>query len=85
MNTEKYLPFRGEEGPHYDDGCCIRCGKRLTDDERVWLELDQRIDEYHDFGGVPDNETQGWFEFGADCAKVLRQRARAALDDKITA
>jgi hypothetical protein len=41
----------------------------------VWLELDQRIDEYHDFGGVPADASQGSFLFGTDCAERLRSRA----------
>ncbi len=63
-------------------GCCIRCGKGLDPARQVMLELDQRIDEYHDFGGVPENSSQGWFEFGPDCAAVLRARARLALGVK---
>jgi hypothetical protein len=45
------------------------------------LELDQRTNEYHDFGGVPADRSQGWFDFGPDCADALRKRARAALDE----
>lgn len=72
-----YLKYRGHDGPHYAQGHCLRCGKKLR--EIVQLELDQRTNEYHNFGGVPDNESQGWFEFGPDCAELLRHRARAAL------
>lgn len=41
---------------------------------------DQRIGEYHDFGGIPEELNQGAFEFGPDCAKILRRRARAAIE-----
>jgi len=70
-------PIYLRDGPHYDEGLCLRCGKELID--AVALELDQRIGEYHDFGKVPADQSQGWFEFGQDCARVLRNRARAAL------
>lgn len=57
---------------------CVRCGKPLGPSP-VWLEFDQRVAEYHDFGGVPENLSQGSFEFGPDCADALRKRARVAL------
>jgi len=60
------------------EGTCQRCGKPLGKNP-VSLELDQRINEYHDFGGVPSELSQGCFDFGADCAKILRKRARAAI------
>ena len=68
------------KGNNGKDGCCIRCGKKLKMNEAVFLELDQRVDEYHDFGGIPDADNQGGFEFGPDCAEILRKRARDALD-----
>jgi len=64
-------------GPHHHQGVCLRCGKPLAG--LVALELDQRIGEYHDFGGVPEDASQGWFDFGPDCAAAMRERARAAL------
>ena len=66
-----YLKRKGHMGPHYDDGCCLRCGKPLT--AIVWLELDQRTGEYTD--AVPAEFSQGGFEFGPDCADILRARA----------
>jgi hypothetical protein len=62
--------------PCHNEGCCVRCGRRLT--ESASLELDQRVNEYHDFG-VPAEYSQGWFDFGTDCADALRIRARYAL------
>jgi hypothetical protein len=62
--------------PCHNVGHCLRCGRKL--DAKVQLELDQRTNEYHDFGGVPANCSQGWFDFGPDCAEALRTRARAA-------
>ncbi len=78
MNAPRYL----NGGPHHDAGVCLRCGKPLA--AVVPLELDQRIGEYHDFGGVPESQSQGWFDFGPDCAEALRKRARAALDKGVT-
>jgi hypothetical protein len=47
---------------------CTCCEKPLKG-KIAWLELDQRTDTYHDFGGVPDNKSQGWFPFGLTCAR----------------
>ena len=58
-------------------GRCVRCGKPLST-APVSLELDTRTGEYHDFGDVPEQDSQGWFEFGGDCAEALRTRALAA-------
>lgn len=48
---------------------CTCCGKKLTGKRIAWLELDQRTNTYHDFGGVPESKSQGWFPFGITCAK----------------
>jgi hypothetical protein len=57
---------------------CTCCNRDLTDKGIVMLELDQRTNTYHDFGNVPPDCSQGWFEFGATCAKKMRRKARAA-------
>lgn len=77
----KRLPkmYLGQDFAHSKEGCCTRCGKRLDPATAVSLELDQRIDEYHDFGGVPAHSSQGGFDFGPDCAQALRYRARMAF------
>lgn len=62
-----------------DIGCCTRCGRELDPNATVWLELDQRTNTYHDFGDVPEARSQGWFEFGVDCANRERTKAFAAL------
>lgn len=59
--------------------CCTRCGEKLSYDRVEWLELDQRIHCYHDFGNVPERQSQGEFPFGRACAHRERQKARAAL------
>lgn len=60
---------------------CECCGKKLNPAKMVALELDQRIGEYHDFGGVPERLSQGWFDFGTACANRKRRTARALLRD----
>ena len=74
----KYLPHKDRTGgAHYGEGVCTRCGKKIKSNP-VMLELDQRTDEYHDFGGIPSDKSQGGFDFGADCAAILRERAAKA-------
>jgi hypothetical protein len=58
---------------------CECCGRELDPAKVVALELDQRVSQYHDFGGVPEALSQGWFDFGPACAKKARAKARAAL------
>lgn len=53
--------------------CCEQSLKRKF----VWLELDQRNNTYHDFGGVPSDRSQGWFPFGLTCAKNMIAKAKA--------
>jgi hypothetical protein len=48
---------------------CECCGRKLNPKTMVSLELDQRDDTYHDFGDVPEDQSQGGFLFGAACAK----------------
>lgn len=50
---------------------CTCCRKDLNGHAFRWLELDQRIDAYHDFGDVPPEKSQGLFPFGLTCAKKL--------------
>jgi hypothetical protein len=65
------------EGERY----CTCCERDLTGHAVRMLELDQRTDTYHDFGGVPDNQSQGWFPFGLKCAKrkVAEHTTKSAL------
>lgn len=59
---------------------CTCCDKKLTG-SLIWLECDQRIWAYHDFGGVPEDKSQGMFVFGPTCAKKESARARALLNE----
>jgi hypothetical protein len=49
---------------------CTCCERPLVR-KFAYLELDQRFNVYHDFGGVPPLQSQGWFPFGMTCAKRL--------------
>ena len=61
-------------------GTCCRCGKPIKG-QPVMLELDRRTGEYHDFGGVDEDDSQGCFEFGPDCAVIARMNAHYAMDN----
>jgi len=52
---------------------CTCCNKKLNPETMVWLELDTRIDRFHD--QVPAAHSQGGFEFGPACAKKERLAA----------
>jgi len=59
---------------------CTCCHKALKG-SLTWLEFDRRIDGYHDFGGVPVEESQGLFVFGKTCAKKQEDEARRKLNE----
>ena len=63
------------------DHTCMRCEKDLRAENRavVMLEFDQRVLMFHDFSGVPEKQSQGFFPFGLDCAKKDRKEAEKAL------
>lgn len=52
-----------------DQRYCTCCKSPLKN-KLAWLELDQRTNTYHDFGGVPGSKSQGWFPFGMSCART---------------
>jgi len=68
-----------------DTNECTCCGKKLNPATMVSLELDQRINRFHDFGDVPEESSQGWFDFGAACAKKEKAAARKLLSKFETA
>jgi hypothetical protein len=67
--------YKGIDRP----GHCACCGKKLNPNACIMLELDQRINEYHSQGGVPESQSQGWFEFGSTCATKANLRAMELL------
>lgn len=52
---------------------CERCGKLLDNERIVWLELNQNSGRYHEDGMVPEEESQGSFPFGPDCAAAVME------------
>lgn len=58
---------------------CTCCDKPLNPDRTQWLEYDLRISAYHDAGGVPQADSQGWFPFGPSCAKRKRKEGLETL------
>lgn len=48
---------------------CEKCGRELNPKRIVWLELNCMTGLYHREGEVPEEDSQGWFPFGPDCAK----------------
>lgn len=62
----------GENGIDY----CVRCGRKIKDDEEVvGLELNSHTGEWAEHnnrtldGGTWGAQSQGWFNFGATCAR----------------
>lgn len=54
----------------FEPNTCGRCGKKLDHSKSEWLELSNATGLYCT-GGLPDDESQGCFEFGADCAAAI--------------
>lgn len=54
-----------------EDDTCGRCGKKLDHAKSAWLELNSHTGLYCVAGTVPEVESQGCFEFGADCARAI--------------
>lgn len=57
---------------------CTCCQRPLAR-KFAYLELDQTVNAYHDFGGVPPDRSQGWFPFGLTCARKLLGQAKSKL------
>ena len=54
---------------------CTSCGRSLNGRVVVWLEFDQRTNTYHALENIPQELSQGWFPFGADCAAKAQYAA----------
>ena len=49
---------------------CECCDRELNPKTAVWLELNMMTGEWSKEAGViKEEESQGWFSFGPDCAK----------------
>lgn len=66
---------------HQSERYCTCCKKPLSG-KVAWLELDQRTNDYHDDGGVPPEQSQGWFPFGMTCAKKENARHTGSVRHK---
>lgn len=53
----------------HENDTCIRCGRRIDHSTSKWLELSFKTSLYAE--SVPADESQGGFEFGADCARAI--------------
>lgn len=55
--------------------CCSNCGKKLKSNQTIWLELSTTDGCVYDPEEFPqDQQSQGLFEFGSDCAKKVVSR-----------
>lgn len=58
----------------YMDYYCTKCGRKLRDNNIAWLELNNVDNKYylhfdnHPEWNMPEEESQGAFVFGKDCA-----------------
>lgn len=60
--------------PTYDGfETCERCHLKVEKEKAVWFELNTATGEYCKPGTVPEDESQGCFAFGPDCAKAVRK------------
>jgi hypothetical protein len=52
---------------------CERCHKPVEKEKAIWFELNTYTGSYYEPGTVPEDESQGCFAFGPDCAKAVRK------------
>ena len=57
---------------------CECCGRKLKEDQAVWLELNWFTGEYTDPSKNPASEehSQGCFSFGRSCAKKILKKEK---------
>lgn len=84
MVTKADLPdlfIKGNENANKGGVRCLRCGKPIKG-KPVNVYQDFRVGgEFHDFGGIPDGDSEGPYTVGPDCAEALRERARFYLNE----
>jgi len=61
---------------------CQKCREILKPNREVWLELNTKTFTYTD-SGVPESLSQGWFSFGADCARKARLQHFKVLHESL--
>lgn len=52
-----------------DELLCERCTQPIDPDDAVWLDLNNRTQQYSREDVVPASDSQGAFAFGSACAK----------------
>ena len=52
---------------------CERCHKPVEKAKAVFFELNSSTNEYCKPGTVPEDDSQGCFAFGPDCAKAVEK------------
>jgi len=75
---KKQFTFKENSG----DNCCSNCGKKLNPEKTVWLEYsitDGCV--YHTKEFPNGHDSQGYFEFGSDCAKKVVTRNEQSTDE----
>lgn len=66
------MAFTSDRSEDPDLDClCERCGKPLDRSTAVMLELNCTTGLYSKAGSVPEDESQGGFFFGPDCAAAV--------------
>jgi hypothetical protein len=61
---------------------CTECGQDLDSSKAVWLELNSHTGRWsRSDGECPASESQGWFIFGAACAKKVLREQRTLLPE----
>lgn len=84
MSTKPDLPalfVKGNENANKGGVRCLRCGKPIKG-KPVEVFQDFRIGgEFHDFGGIPNEQVDGPYTVGPNCAEAMRERAKYALAD----
>ena len=62
------------------DNCCSKCNKELNPAKTIWLELSITDDcLYYEEEFPINHDSQGCFEFGADCAKNVVTRNKTNI------
>lgn len=64
------------------DQSCTNCDRPIGAGV-VWLELNTRTLGWHTPGSVPEDESQGCFPFGPDCARAALERTESGHEGPI--
>ena len=59
---------------------CTKCGKRLDESKMVLIELSETDGRYYPKGIPIGHISQGYFEFGNDCAKKPNEVSKSTFE-----